>query len=112
VRFGYAPWRSVNGVSLEQHHQACTRMVRADFCGNGTSYTVDGNWVNIYDSLSVQLDTEAWVPEAEWTAGGATCFTSQTRATTPIACGEKLVPSCATSFSNKALLISETPPRN
>jgi hypothetical protein len=112
VRFGYAPWRSVDGVSLEQHHQACTRMVRADFCGNGTSYTVDGNWVNIYDSLSIQLDTETWAPEAEWDADGATCFTSQTRATTPIACGERLMTSCGTSFSSKALFISETPPQD
>jgi hypothetical protein len=111
VRFGYVPWRSVNGVSLEQHHQACTRMIRADFCGNGTSYTADGNWVNVYDSMSIQLDTEAWVPEAEWDSDGAICFSSQTRATTPISCGERLVTSCGTSFSPKTLLISETPPQ-
>lgn len=112
VRLGYAPWRSVNGMSLEHHHQACTRMIRADFCGDGTSYTVDGTWVNLYDSMSIQIDTEAaWVPEAEWTTDGASCFSSQTRATTPIACGERLVPSCATSFSTKTLLISETPPQ-
>jgi hypothetical protein len=112
VSFGYAPWRSVNGVSLEAHHQACTRMARADFCGNGTPYTVDGNWVNLYDALNVQTDTETWVPEAEWTSEGAGCFTSQTRATTPIQCGERLLPSCGTSFAPKTLLISETPPQN
>ncbi len=112
VRFGYAPWRSVDGVSLEQHHQACTRMLRADFCGDGTSYTVDGTWVNLYDAMSIQLDTETWVPEAEWGSDGATCFSSQTRATTAISCGERLVQSCGTSFAAKPLLISETPPRN
>lgn len=113
VHFGYAPWRSVNGVSLEDYHQTCTRMVRADFCGNGTSYTHDGNWVNMYDTMSVQTDTESWVPEAEWTTQGASCFTSQTRATTAITCSDgRLVPTCATSFSTGTLLISETPPRN
>lgn len=112
VRFGYAPWRSVNGVSLEDHHQACTRMVRADFCGNGTSYTANGNLINLYDSLGIQSDTEAsWVPEAEWTTEGSSCFGSQTRATTPIQCGERQVTTCATSFSAKTLLISETPAR-
>ena len=112
VQFGYAPWRSVNGVSLDQHHQSCTRMVRADFCGDGTSYTVEGNWVNLHDAMGIQADTEAWVPEAEWTTDGASCFSSQTRATTPISCGERLVQSCATSFSGKTLIISETPPQN
>lgn len=111
VHFGYKPWSSVNGVSLEEHHQACTRMVRADYCGNGTSYTANGNLINIYDSLGVQSDTELWVPEAEWTSDGASCFGSQTRATTPIQCGEKLVTTCAMSFSPKTLLITETPTR-
>jgi hypothetical protein len=61
--------------------------------------------------MSIQLDTEAWVPEAEWDSDGAICFSSQTRATTPISCGERLVTSCGTSFSPKTLIISETPPQ-
>ncbi|MDY7225992.1 ADYC domain-containing protein [Hyalangium rubrum] len=111
VRFGYAPWRSLGGTSLEGHHQACTRMVRADFCGDGTSYTVDGNWVNLYDSMNVQVDSESWVAEAEWTSNGASCVTSKTRATSPIQCGSGMVVNdCGTNFSSGALLISETPP--
>ncbi|WP_224247546.1 ADYC domain-containing protein [Hyalangium gracile] len=110
VHYGYKPWQSVNGVSLEDYHQTCTRMIRADFCGNGTSYTQDGKWVNLYDSLNVQTDTESWTPEAEWNAQGASCFTSQTRATAPIQCADgRLVTSCGTSFSANTLLISETP---
>jgi ADYC domain len=113
VHYGYKPWQSLNGVSLEDFHQTCTRMIRADFCGNGTSYTHDGNWVNLYDTLSVETDTESWVPEAEWTTQGASCFTSQTRATETIQCSDgRLVPTCATSFSPGTLLISETPPLN
>ncbi|HYH94645.1 ADYC domain-containing protein [Hyalangium sp.] len=112
VRFGYKPWQSVNGVSLADHHQSCTRMIRADFCGDGTSYTVDGNWVNLYDAVNIQADTESWVHEAEWNTEGASCFSEQTRATTPIQCGERMVTTCGKSFSTKALLISETPPHN
>ncbi len=110
VEFGYAPWRSVAGESLEGTHQACTRLVRADFCGDGTSYTVDGTWVNLYDAMSVQVDTESWLAEAEWNTEGAICFTSQTRATSPIQCADgRLVETCASSFTPGTLLISETP---
>jgi hypothetical protein len=112
VRFGYKPWQSVGGVSLEEHHQACTRLIRADFCGDGTSYTQDGNWVNLYDTQNVQTDSEPWVAEAEWTGEGAACFTSQTRATTPVQCSDgRLVSTCGTRFSPNTLIISETPPR-
>jgi hypothetical protein len=110
VRFGYAPWRSVNGQSLADHHQACTRMVRADFCGDGTSYTQDGNWVNLYDSLSLQVDTELWSREAAWNTSGAQCFTSNTRATSPIHCASgRQVETCGTLFTPGTLIISETP---
>lgn len=111
VRFGYKPWQSVDGVSLEAHHQACTRLIRADFCGDGTSYTQDGNWVNLYDTQSVQTDSEAWVAEAEWNSEGATCFTSHTRATEPVQCADgRLVSTCGSKFSQNTLIISETPP--
>jgi len=110
VRYGYPPWRSVNGVSLADHHQACTRLLRADFCGDGTPHTVEGNMVNLYDTLNVQVDTENWAAEAEWTPTGAQCFTSQTRSTTPIQCADgRLVSTCGTSFSSGVLFISETP---
>jgi hypothetical protein len=82
VGWGYAPWRTQNGVSLSGHHQACVRMVRADFCGDGTSYTQNGNEIDLYDGLSVQVDTEAWVKEAEWDADGARCFYAENRSAT------------------------------
>ncbi|MDC0711181.1 ADYC domain-containing protein [Stigmatella sp. ncwal1] len=111
VRFGYKPWQSVEGVSLEEHHQACTRLIRADFCGDGTSYTQDGNWVNLYDTQSVQTDSEPWVAEAEWTSQGASCFTSHTRATEPVQCADgRQVSTCGERFSPNTLIISETPP--
>ena len=38
-------------MSLASYHQACTRMARADYCGDGTSHTQDGTWIEYYDKL-------------------------------------------------------------
>ncbi|XXF78654.1 ADYC domain-containing protein [Myxococcaceae bacterium GXIMD 01537] len=108
VRYGYRPWEG-----LAAHHQACTRLIRADFCGDGTPYTVDGQWVNLYDDVGTQRDTEAWVTEAEWDEHGARCLVSQMRARRPIQCADGRVrPACdaARAFKSGALLVSETPP--
>jgi hypothetical protein len=112
IRFGYKPWASVNGVSLAAHHQACTRLVRADYCGDGTSHTVNGQWVNVYDTVGVQRDTETWGLEAEWDTGGARCFTDHNRAHAPVSCPaapEKTQCGTEASFSTGTLLRSETP---
>ncbi|PTE09065.1 hypothetical protein C9427_17945 [Mesorhizobium helmanticense] len=81
VRFGYRPWqRSADGTSLWDHHQACTRMIRADYCGDGVGHTRNGTPIVVYDRKGIQQD-EA-VPdmsfEAAWDAGGALCV-SHTR---------------------------------
>ncbi len=114
VRFGYRPWATTSdGQSLADHHQACTRMVRADFCGDGTSHTQDGSWVNLHDGVGVQVDSEAWLHEAEWDTEGARCFTHTTRATQVVGCPERLQPTpCGTQdhFQTGTLLMSEVPP--
>src|SRR5262249_8280834 len=73
VEWGYKPWKTVNGVKLTNHHVACTRMVRADYCGDGSTYTVNGTPIDIYDGLGIQLDTAAWQVDAEWQPTGARC---------------------------------------
>src|SRR5207302_1954997 len=50
------------------------RMIRADYCGDGTSWTVNGRRINVYDGLGVQTDTASWSFEAEWDAHGARCL--------------------------------------
>lgn len=87
VEMGYKPWKTRNICSggtcsvipLADHHQACTRMVRADYCGNGRSHTRDGRPINVYDSMGIQTDTNAWLVEAEWDAGGARCVSLERR---------------------------------
>ena len=88
VEFGYAPWRSVTECaaagdcaarSLAPFHQACTRMLRADYCGDGTATTRDDTQVDVWDNFAIQTDDEpTWGLEAEWSPGGAVCV-DQTR---------------------------------
>ena len=73
VELGYKPWQTVGGVSLRDHHQACTRLLRADYCGDGRSWTADGTEINLYDDLGIQADEASWAVDAEWTADGAVC---------------------------------------
>lgn len=82
---GYAPWRTVtetgtrhraHDVSLAAAHQACTRMLRADYCGDGFSHTHEGVAIDLWDAFGVQDPTrrDGGRFEAEWTAAGARCF--------------------------------------
>jgi hypothetical protein len=79
VELGYRPWVA----TLARPHRACVRMLRADYCGDGNSWTLDGTLINIYDVSGVQArDSQPPVPgdplwkwdfEAEWTENGAVC---------------------------------------
>ncbi|MEL6188382.1 MAG: ADYC domain-containing protein, partial [Myxococcota bacterium] len=70
--------------------QACVRMIRADYCGNGESHTVDGRIVDFWDNLGVHEQThKEWTAEAIWGPEGASCFFSPR-----VSSGEKGYPSC------------------
>lgn len=73
--WGYRPWVP----DLVQHHQACIFMKRADYCGDGRGYTVNGTRIDIYDHLSPALQTRmtGWPLEAHWGAEGASCISSR-----------------------------------
>ncbi len=74
VRLGYAPWASFAGVSLREHHLACIRMLRADYCGDGSANTEDGTPIEIWDPLGVvrrgRVDRRTAF-EAAWSRDGA-----------------------------------------
>jgi uncharacterized protein YjbI with pentapeptide repeats len=101
IDYGYPPWKTVNGVKLNNHHQACVRMIRADYCGDGRSWTVDGTIINLYDNLGIQADTESWPMEAEWSIDGARCLSHQRIQSLPT------VPSC--SFERSPLECGQPP---
>jgi hypothetical protein len=78
VRFGYKPWKALpDGTSLAPYHQACVRLVRADYCG-GHGTTRNGMLIDIYDRIGIQppADPKATPDlsfEAAWTPKGAVC---------------------------------------
>jgi hypothetical protein len=76
VRFGYKPWKTLaNGVRLANYHQACVRLIRADYCG-GRGTTRDGMPITFYDAIGISPRTRTGQGmrfEAAWTAAGAAC---------------------------------------
>lgn len=84
VIWGYRPWANAtrcqgdvcSPVSLTDYHQACTHLVRADYCGSGVPYTVNGTLIDIFDDLTppIQARAGSWGLEARWTPSGASCM--------------------------------------
>ena len=77
VRWGYKPWRSAaDGTSLWDYHQACVRMVRADYGGDGVGHTRNGTPIDLFDRLGIQKpasDPGVLTFEAAWGIDGALC---------------------------------------
>jgi hypothetical protein len=109
-----APWKGCKWTSLAAHHQACTRMLRADYCGDGTSHTVDNVPVNFYDALGVRYDSQRWLFEAEWDEAGAICAVTERIPGNELRCGEEWLidEECGdpSHFADGVLLFSEVTP--
>ncbi|WP_156944388.1 ADYC domain-containing protein [Bradyrhizobium sp. Ec3.3] len=76
VRLGYKPWGSTpDGSSLAPYYQACVRLIRADYCGDGQGHTRNGTAIDIFDKIGIVADGK--VPEmtfeAAWAPAGAVC---------------------------------------
>jgi hypothetical protein len=114
VEMGYKNW-----TGYSEQLQSCVRMLRGDYCGNGHAYTANGQLVNVYDNAGIQLDTESWGAEAEWTSAGARCILdgAHTRYVhvgnaTPSCVTAGTLPvggTCGSSFASGATLIDELP---
>jgi ADYC domain len=103
-RWGYRPWVTGYG-DLVAMHWACTRLARADYCGDGVSHTYDGTLINVWDDLSwpgpIQghgglLPPMGMTFEAGWDTGGAVCL-SHTRwlqigSLIAVVCPDRLIP--------------------
>ncbi len=94
VSWGYAPWSA--GAAA---HQACTRLARADYCGNGESWTREGTTINVYDDRGIQTSTpsSSMSFEAGWGPEGAVCV-NEPRFRIADADGTELLPHCWTSL--------------
>jgi hypothetical protein len=76
ARLGYAPWREApDGRSMRDWFNACVRMMRGDYCGDGRPYTRNGTLIDIYDRIGVQRsDNDPSLSfEAVWEPQGAVC---------------------------------------
>jgi len=98
VRWGYKPWKTLQGKSLRDYHLACARMVRADYCGNGVGHTKDGTKIDVYDPLGIQKREQksGMIFEAAWSPRGAVAI-NKTRFPETLAqiqrdCPERLKP--------------------
>jgi len=80
-RWGYRPWITGYGDMVAMHW-TCTRLARADYCGNGKPNTHDGTWVNLWDTLPAPgpiqrhglVTPPGMLFEAGWNTGGAVCL--------------------------------------
>lgn len=76
IRFGYKPWRQgPHGESLAAYYQACVRLVRADYCGDGVGHTRNGTPIDLFDRIGIQADEPApgMTLEAAFGPQGAIC---------------------------------------
>ena len=90
VDWGYAPWALGADV-----HQSCTRLARADYCGDGRPWTLDGTTIDAYDVLGVQarLGDPSFGFEAAWGEHGAICV-NETRYVVQDQSGDVIRPDC------------------
>jgi hypothetical protein len=74
LAMGYKLWK---GPTYDVLHQACTRMIRNDYMGNGWSWTYDGTPIEVEDVAGIQTlganRPSTYTFEAAWVAGGAEC---------------------------------------
>jgi ADYC domain len=76
IRWGYRPWdEQPGGPPLAALHQACVRMTRADYGGDGSAGTREGTTVHVCDRFGVRpCHQDAPLAfEAAWRADGAVC---------------------------------------
>ena len=104
VRLGYRPWLSYKDKSLADYHQACTRMVRGDYCGTGTAQTKEGTEIDFYDNMSLRVLEPSLLLtyEASWSKQGAYCISRERW----LSLSTLLTPACKGQFS---LLIQPSP---
>ena len=80
---GYDPETTGSGATTPDHRQAAIKMITADYCGTGTSFTVAGEPLRWYNRTgTVEPDDslpEADSSEAIWTEDGALCLDTPRR---------------------------------
>ena len=74
VRLGYGP-EELDFFGRPHRLLACVRMLRADYCGDGSTWTTDGRLIEVWDGEGINTRTEPdWPREGAWTPEGAMCL--------------------------------------
>lgn len=92
--WGYSPW-----TSDDDTHQTASRAVRADYCGDGTPYTVQGTPLQLSDVFHInEFIDEQKATEAMWGPDGAECIKVPRLGYDPaeIVCNGATLPFCST----------------
>lgn len=78
IEWRYRPWAVVESsrhgeIELRPLHLACTRAARAEYCGDGISYTQDGVTIDLFDIYGINLPERdpRFVDESSWDDRGA-----------------------------------------
>ena len=101
--WGYPSWVSPYlGRSATQQLQAVTRAIRADFCANGTSHTVDGTPIQVRDRYYDMFVDPIEATEAVWGTYGARCRVTHDRLASGgvFSCGGALLTDCNQSAAD------------
>jgi len=101
-RWGYRPWVTGYG-DLARTHWTCTRLARADYCGNGVPFTYDGHLIDVWDNLPAPGPIQVPAPapgsfDAAWNTDGATCLSTATQtslgSSIAASCPARVFPTC------------------
>lgn len=96
VTWGYTPW----DIGLNEF-EATVRVVRADYCGDGQSWTTPGTALQVEDAWGVSHFADPTATnEAVWGVSGALCIaTTRIVGQGAVTCGGVAVPSCAANVN-------------
>lgn len=89
--------------------EACTRMMRADYCGDGASYTRDGTFISVWDNrdIATEVHRKPLVFEAAWNKNGMVCSSrlrwSEQEVGTPTCLRSRAMPRCNSAEQARAL---------
>ncbi len=101
---GYSSWVDQSMADL---HQACARMVYADYCGVGEPNTENGTAIDIEDMYGIQSFETEWPVEAAWDRHGALCVNAPRKIGTELSCA---LPTCTQAHLDSATIISKAIP--
>jgi hypothetical protein len=106
IKYGYHPWKLG-----EEVHELGTRMLRADYCGDGVSHTMVGTPIRLQDVLEVWPDTAptgVYQVEAAWSTstGAALCLTDPRLDGIAVACASGPLPVCSEDHLDDADIVT------